>query len=108
MTEFDSHSLNNVMLGTSGWSGSVDRKLSSFALNDCTLQLVKPRMFFGKQLKRRGPLWGSEANLIDLILCDADGEIFGSTQERPLLSLWVTFIGVESKLGTWPSMTLQV
>ena len=82
--------------------------LSSLALNDSTLMLVRPRIFLGKQLKRRGPLWGSEANRIDLILCDADEEIFGNTQERPLLLLWLTFIGVESKLGTWPSIILQV
>ena len=65
-------------------------------------------MFLGRELKSRGPLCGNEANLNDLIRCDAVEDIVGSTQERTLLSLKVTLTGVESKLGTWPSMILQV
>ena len=56
MTEFDSHCLKAVMLGMRGWSGSEERKLSNCPLNTDTLQLVKPLMVRGGQLKSRGPL----------------------------------------------------
>jgi len=67
MTEFESHSLYNVMLGTSGWLGSVERKFS-LAFNNCTLQLVKPRMFFGKVEETRTFVgkWGKSYRLDSL------------------------------------------
>ena len=108
MMELDSHSLYAVMLGMRGWSGSVDRNLSNFPLKTATVQLVRPRMSLGRQLNRRGPLKGSDENLIVLILCAAVVVMVGSTQERPRLSLTVNSIGVASRFGTWPSIILHV
>ena len=55
-------------------------------------------------MKRRGPLYGSEANLMDFILCVTEEPIEGTRHDSPLLSLKEVFIGVDSKLGTWPSI----
>ena len=49
---------------------------------------------------------GKDVNRMDWIRLGADKTILGIKQERPLLSLRVVRIGVESKFGTWPSMTL--
>ena len=108
MMEFDSHNLNCVMLGIRGWSGSFDRKLSSAPLKVSMLQFVVLRTSGGRQLNRRGPLKGSEANRMVLIRCDADEAIVGVIQDRHLLSLFVVLIGVHSKLGVCPSITLHV
>ena len=82
--------------------------MSNCLLNAGSLQLLRPLMARGMQLNSRGPLWERDANRIDLVLCDDVEAMEGSTQERPLRSLWVTLMGVESRLGTWPSMILQV
>ena len=87
ITEFESHLLNWVMLGIRGSSGKVARNVSNAPLKVDKEQFVRLRMWSGRLLKRRGPLWDREANLMDLILAGAVGVMRGREHERPLLSL---------------------
>ena len=99
ITEFVSHLRYCVILGIRGSSRRVAKKWSNAPLKVGRLQFVRLRTLGERQLKRRGPLWGREANLMDLILGGAVEGMGGGIHERPLLSLWVTLIGVQSKFG---------
>ena len=82
--------------------------MSKANLNSSRVQSVRFLRDAGRELNSLGPLWGREANLMDLTRSGAEAEIGGGIHDRPLLPLTNATMGVESKLGTSFSRILQV
>ena len=85
--EFDSQRRNWVMLGIKGSSGIVTRYLSRACLKESVEHPFRFRMYLGRQLKRRGPLWDREANLMDCMRFGVVEGMYGRIHIRPRLSL---------------------
>ena len=95
------------MPGIRGSSGTVDRNLSSAALNASGFPVMS-RRDLGRVLNKRGPRIAKEFSRVFLTDGGDVEDVLGIIHSRPRRTCDLETIGVESRFGTWPSRIRQV